>query len=558
MPRNVVTAGLLSYIDPRDSASYAGSGTTVTDLSGKGNDWIIQGNVSWDSTNGFGNFTGNSTGSGNKLYAKSAASYYNLKTSQNGTGYTICIWAKSTGGVGAWRGLIKNADGENYIDLYQNATGGTWHQDGSGEYLYYNDGNYVANDSLTMSDSVWRMYVASSFTGGTTTNPTTALTIGNEPNGSATGANAYPWVGNIGAVLIYNRVLNKQELVNNFAAFSSQYGVSGSSGISAAGILTAERILAPTAETGVFVLNSVDKDVQWILAGELYARPDGIKTPTNKTKGTWSYTGSDQSWTVPANIFYVWGKVWGAGGGGGCAGGWTHGAEGGGGGHTYGLIPVTPGETLTIKVPRGGYRTPGATNAYPGGGSSTGGGDNQYAGGGGGYCGIFRGSQPLLIAGGGGGGGSTYNTWNVWNHGGGGGGVEGEHGICEIFTYAGTGGAQGAGGTGGNGNNTGGGAGSSLQGGSVQGSVYGGGGGGGYYGGGSGSYGNGYLMGGGGGGSGYVHTTVKLGATFAAHRNIPAFSEDPDLPKTGSTYTTHAFGGTNCGHGGDGYCVIYY
>jgi len=558
MPRNVVRSGLVSYIDPRDSASYNGSGTTVTDLSGKGNDWIIQGNVSWDSTNGFGNFTGNSTGSGNKLYAKVSSAYYNLKTSQNGTGYTICIWAKSTGGTGAWRGLIKNADGENYIDLYQSPTG-LWHQDGSGEYLYYNDGNYVANDSLTMSDSVWRMYVATNLNNGTTTNPSTGLTIGNEPNGSGTGANAYPWVGQVGAVLIYNRVLSKQELVNNFAAFSSVYGVSGSSGIPAAGFLVANEINSSISEGGVYASPGVDSVVGLKVIGnkDMVLNFQGFKTPTNKTKATWSYTGGDQSWTVPANVFYVWAKIWGAGGGGGCAGGWTHGAQGGAGGFSDGLIPVTPGEVLTIRVPRGGYRTPGATNAPYGGGSSTSGGDNQYAGGGGGYCGIFRSSQPLLIAGGGAGGGSTTN-WNQWCHGGAGGGVEGEHGYCEIYTYAGTGGGPGAGGTGGNGNNTGGGGGSSLQGGSVQGNVYGGGGGGGYFGGGSGSYGNGYIMGGGGGGSGYVHTTVLLGGTYTGSRTTPPFAEDPDLPKTGSTYQTHAFGGQTCGHGGDGYCVIYY
>ena len=337
----IATAGLVSFIDPGNTASYSGSGSTVYDLSGKGVNWTIQGNVSWDSTQGWGNFTGNSTGGGNKIYLNQASVFYNLKTSQTGgQGYTVCVWAKSTGGQGAWRKLIANADGENYLDLYQNASSPYgWHQDGSGEYLYYNDAIYVANDSLAMPDSVWRMYVALNYNNGTTSNPSTALTLGNEPNGSGTGANAYPWVGQIGPVMIYNRVLSKQEIANNFYTFNSRFGVSGSN-ISAAGMLLSERVISPSNDAGVFAKPSVDKDVVWLVPGELSVRHDGFKTPTNKTKATWSYTGGDQSWTVPSGVFYIWAKLWGAGGGGGCAGGWTHGAEGGGGGHSYGLIQI--------------------------------------------------------------------------------------------------------------------------------------------------------------------------------------------------------------------------
>ena len=555
MVGNVIRPGLIAYLNAFDQDSYAGTGTVVYDLSGNNNNFNILGNVTWDGVNGFGNFTGNSTGSGNKLQAITASAFQNLKTSQNGYGYTVCVWAKSTGGGGAWRKLIGNSDGDNYIDLYQSsAAQGYWHQDGSGDTLYVNDGNYYVNDSFSMTDSVWRMYSAVNFNGGTVTNPAGTLSIGNEPT-----SNAYPWTGQIGAVMIYNRVLSKQELANNFFAFNSRFGTAGSSGLSAAGILNVERVLAPSGESGIHARSSADKQTLFIGAGDIALRVDGIPMPTNKTKTTFSYSASDQSWTVPANTFYIYVKCWGSGGGGGCAGGWTHGAEGGGGGHSRGLIPVTPGEVLTIRVPRGGYNNPGTTNAPFGGGSSTAGGDNQYGAGGGGYCGIFRSTQPLLIAGGGGGGGSVVsNAWNIWNHGGAGGGMQGQHGWCDVFTYAGTGGAQGAGGTGGNGNNTGGNSGSSLTGGSLGGNPYGGGGGGGYYGGGSGSYGNGNTMAGGGGGSGYVHTTVLLGGTYTGNRQDPAFASDPDLPTTGSTYTLHAYGAMTCSSGGDGYCVIYY
>jgi hypothetical protein len=282
--------------------------------------------------------------------------------------------------------------------------------------------------------------------------------------------------------------------------------------------------------------------------------------PTNKTRVAFTFSASDQSWVVPAGINFIYAKLWGSGGGGGHFGGWSFGSWGGGGGHTRGILPVTPGETLTIRVPRGGFAVPGNTNAPFGGGSSTAGGDNQYGAGGGGYCGIFRSSTPLLIAGAGGGGGSVLSSHAMCNGGAGGGtvGLRGESRDGNT-SFAGGGGTQVAGGTAGNGGTTAGGAGSYLQGGSVQGNPYGGGGGGGYFGGGSGSQGNGNTMGGGGGGSGFTTTTAILASTYFGNGTYPAGMEDIDYPaSTASVYSSVGFGGVQRNNGGDGYVVIYY
>jgi hypothetical protein len=283
-------------------------------------------------------------------------------------------------------------------------------------------------------------------------------------------------------------------------------------------------------------------------------------TPTGKTKASYTFSASDQSFVVPAGVNFILVKLWGSGGGGGAQGGWTMGSFGGGGGFTTGIVPVTPGETLIIRVPRGGFSNPGATNAPFGGGSSTGGGDNQYTAGGGGYCGLFRSTTPLLIAGAGGGGGSLTGAQIMCNGGAGGGtnGLRGESGR-NFPLFGGGGGTQVAGGTGGNGGNQAGQAGSYLQGGSAIGSVYGGGGGGGYFGGGAGSYGNGNVMAGGGGGSGFIATSVIYGASFPGTGAYPAGTQDPDYPASSvSSFTSVGFGAIQAANGGDGHCVIYY
>jgi hypothetical protein len=331
------------------------------------------------------------------------------------------------------------------------------------------------------------------------------------------------------------------------------------------GIIKLDQLRSRSGDNGLR-FNSTTKNVEFIGPGDFYFNIEGETfTPMNKqfvgfyfnfgVGGTY-----DQSWVVPTGVTHVYAKLWGAGGGGGCQGGWNHGGEGGGGGHARGIIPVTAGQTLSIRVPRGGYNQPGTTNAPYGGGSSTAGGDNQYGAGGGGYAGIFIGTTPYLIAGGGGGGGSTTSGGMNYNQrGGAGGGITGQHGISgDSFTYGGGGGTQSAGGSAGSGSSTAGGAGSSLTGGSVQGNPYGGGGGGGYYGGGSGAY-TGSTMGGGGGGSGYVHSSVLLGATFTGSNQMPAMYHDADLPKYKSTYMCEfAVGADFCNSGGDGFVCIYY
>lgn len=350
------------------------------------------------------------------------------------------------------------------------------------------------------------------------------------------------------------------ETIQGIEQNGSTYGIGISSSISVGNMILDPVSNSLSINNSGLSLDPSTGALEFISSG-FNLKFDGVNiVPRNKTRVTFTFSASNQSWVVPAGVNFIYAKLWGSGGGGGHYGGWSFGSWGGGGGHTRGILPVTPGETLTLRVPRGGFANPGATNAPFGGGSSTTGGDNQYAAGGGGYCGIFRSSTPLLIAGAGGGGGSVLSSHAMCN-GGAGGGIVGLRGESRdgATSFAGGGGTQSAGGTAGNGGNTAGGAGSYLQGGSVQGSVYGGGGGGGYFGGGSGSYGNSNTMAGGGGGSGFTTTTAILASTYPGSGAYPAGMNDADYPaSTASTYSSVGFGGVQRNNGGDGYIVIYY
>lgn len=298
---------------------------------------------------------------------------------------------------------------------------------------------------------------------------------------------------------------------------------------------------------------------------------DGLLTPLNKTKNVYAYTGSDIFLAVPAGVTWIFVKLWGAGGGAGRRGGWEWGSDGGGGGHTRGLFPVTPGETLLIKVGRGGT-TMSTRQNYGGGGRSIGGNDTSlYSGQGGGYCGIFKGrtdirDNALAIAGGGGGGGAS-RAW-TGNVGGAGGGTRGQRGASPYdgkTAAAGAGGTQTAGGAGGTGTDNGA-NGSALQGGTGAGQSYGGGGGGGFFGGGGGGYSETNTMAGGGGGSGFVSPNGLLTGTYTGHYRNVAYSWDPDLLVPSTEIELPGFGGLNqqnnlgadAQSGGHALAVVYF
>lgn len=271
------------------------------------------------------------------------------------------------------------------------------------------------------------------------------------------------------------------------------------------------------------------------------------------TATTLTYTGGDESVTVPAGASFALVRMWGAGGGSNGAGyGAGDAARGGPGGFLKFKIPVTASETLTAKVGQGG--TKGASTRAPG----NGGGRTQIA----------RGATILGIAGAGGGAGG-YGASNAQSFGGKGGGTtagSGQDGSTNSGSAApGIGGTQSAGGAAGTPGSPS--SGASLQGGngdtggglkaanwpnggraSTSGE-YGGGGGDGYFGGGggggSGSWGNG-----GGGGSSYADASATdVVHTQGTTTTAPGTSE--------SGYVSGvAVGGVDSSNGGNGLIYI--
>ena len=232
----------------------------------------------------------------------------------------------------------------------------------------------------------------------------------------------------------------------------------------------------------------------------------GLPLPARAGSQAFSYTGANQTFTVPPGVTSLTVKLWGAGGAG-------AGLGGGSGAFVTGALTVTPGETLTLIVGGGGvYSDSGGLGGFGGGGYGT-------LSGGGGRSAIRNSSNVELVTAGAGGGGRA-------GFGGGGGLSTGGNGSSDGSGFGGT---QSAGGAGGNyfGLHFGG-AGSAFQGGNGSGPGSPPGGGGGYFGGGGAA-----GPSAGGGGSSFLANLTASGASQAGSLGgsgtvLPGGSADVD------------------------------
>jgi len=279
------------------------------------------------------------------------------------------------------------------------------------------------------------------------------------------------------------------------------------------------------------------------------ALPGGALATTPPTESaTFTPTGAEQTFTVPAGVTSVHVQAIGAAGHTGATNDDPNetGAPGGVGADVTGVLPVTPGETLYVEVAGDGLGGGGA----PGIGGGEGGGASDVR--------TVSSTLPeslesrLLVAAGGGGGGGA---WDLGSGGAGGNaGTDGATGEDGRFEEGSTGGAGGAG------TLTGGGAGSTLCAGSngwwgtagalglggaggagVEIETGGGGGGGGYWGGGGGEGAcplNPFAGGGGGGGSSYAVEDAKaVTVGLASASTEPSVTISYETPATATPNT---------------------
>jgi hypothetical protein len=210
--KDIITNGLVMYLDADSPESYAGTGTNWYDLSNNNNNGVLNGGITYTTNGGYGVIQLN--GNGNYVRVSSL----NLSSGN----YTIIGGTRYTGGG---NGRILSALTNNWLL-------GHW----SDSVLNYYANGWVSSVGAGAADTSWRIYTG---TGNPTAgvysmyvNGTLNVSNGNGtagPNGLAIGAYGPALTeytnGQVSFVLAYNRVLTADEITRTYNAFKYRIGL---------------------------------------------------------------------------------------------------------------------------------------------------------------------------------------------------------------------------------------------------------------------------------------------------------------------------------------------
>jgi hypothetical protein len=235
---NIVRDGLVLHFDAATTRSYAGSGTTWTNLSGNGNNGTLTNGPTFNSANG-GSIVFDSVDD----YVISATNP-NIGNITSTSGYTICTWAYPTLDINQQKQAVIGGVG----------TGGS--QDFNYALLLchgsFNIGNVYgygfadANGVVLISQNIWtnnawnfccakvkgtscELYINGSKVGNTltinsfiNTGSTYKYLVG---TGYSHPISVFKFAGNIPITCLYNRNLSDAEILQNYNAQKRRFGL---------------------------------------------------------------------------------------------------------------------------------------------------------------------------------------------------------------------------------------------------------------------------------------------------------------------------------------------
>lgn len=212
----IVTTNLTLYLDPAQTASYSGTGTTWSDISGNGNNETLVGGPTYAtkyfSFNGSTQYaTGSGTPLGQTAYTKSF--WFNLAsyTGNNNTVSGDAQFSYFSGGNRLQNGHTSWPNFGAFTSVTVFALN-TWYN----ACVTFNTATGMA---LYVNGALDSTYVS------TSTNPTNVAVGGTGRVDIAQFGGSNLLTGSIGQVLVYNRDLTANEALQNFLVTRATYGV---------------------------------------------------------------------------------------------------------------------------------------------------------------------------------------------------------------------------------------------------------------------------------------------------------------------------------------------
>jgi hypothetical protein len=230
---NIITDGLVLHLDAANIKSYPGSGTTWSDLSGNGNDGSLINGPTFDSGN-----NGSIVFDGVDDFLTLPSSLQSL----NGTlEASISIWLKLNSGRNSsgLAGIVQlsgytSTNGNLYFYTDSLRIGGIWLDIFRTDRVFTGDWQPTFDGSLwhnlivttTPGSGGWKMYLNGTLKYSTTGQSTVSVNstlFGGFRLGQNSGGRDLR--GNISETTIYNRALTQEEVLQNYNATKSRFGL---------------------------------------------------------------------------------------------------------------------------------------------------------------------------------------------------------------------------------------------------------------------------------------------------------------------------------------------
>jgi hypothetical protein len=218
--QKIVSNGLVLNLDAAQLRSYPGSGTAWTDLSGNANNGTLTNGPTFNS------------GNGGSIVFDGTDDYVITTNSLSLSSATLLCWIKRNGTQGQYDGILYSrtpspATGLNFYTSNQlgynwNNTSATY-QWSSGLIVPDNNWCMVAITIISTSATAY-LGQSSGFTSATNTTTHNALSslvfnLGRDPFGGRL------YMGNISIAQVYNRALTPSEVLQNYNATKSRFGL---------------------------------------------------------------------------------------------------------------------------------------------------------------------------------------------------------------------------------------------------------------------------------------------------------------------------------------------
>lgn len=218
--------GLL-YLDPGNSASYSGSGTTWNDLSGNNNTATLNGSPTFTSAGKASYFSFNGAGTQNATTASAKyAKTFIGKTVLMAIRPSASAW---TSGVSQFRGLFGTAAGSRNFNTY------IYHDTSNNIQIHYSaNGAGGFSNNISLPSNQWSVIAVTQTTGGLVTyylngqavGTNTGVTFAQYANSGNSENVAYTdnyWYGDVGVTAVYGRTLSSNEVLLSYNTISAKY-----------------------------------------------------------------------------------------------------------------------------------------------------------------------------------------------------------------------------------------------------------------------------------------------------------------------------------------------